>query len=89
MLCPRVLRLLRGGLPRLAWELARPARGSASAPGAAGEERPPPAAPCSFCSFSFCPFSPAGPKSGEPTLKGRAPVVGRCCCWGACYSAFT
>ncbi|XP_027319115.3 aspartate--tRNA ligase, mitochondrial [Anas platyrhynchos] len=35
MSCPRVLRLLRGGLPRLGWELARPARGSASAPGAA------------------------------------------------------
>lgn len=35
MPCPRVLRLLRGGLPRLGWELARPARGSASAPGAA------------------------------------------------------
>ncbi|XP_068545931.1 aspartate--tRNA ligase, mitochondrial [Anas acuta] len=35
MSCPRVLRLLCGGLPRLGWELARPARGSASAPGAA------------------------------------------------------
>eukprot|EP00075_Anas_platyrhynchos_P029862 XP_027319115.1 aspartate--tRNA ligase, mitochondrial isoform X1 [Anas platyrhynchos] len=35
MPCPRVLRLLRGGLPRLGSELARPARGSASAPGAA------------------------------------------------------
>uniref|UniRef100_A0A8B9D0T0 Aspartyl-tRNA synthetase 2, mitochondrial n=1 Tax=Anser brachyrhynchus TaxID=132585 RepID=A0A8B9D0T0_9AVES len=35
MPCPRVLRLLRGGLPRLGWELVRPARGSASAPGAA------------------------------------------------------
>lgn len=89
MPCPRVLRLLRGGLPRLGWELARPARGSASAPGAAGEERPPPAAPCPFSPFSFCPFSPAGPKSGEPTLKGRASVVGRCCSWGAFYSAFT
>ncbi|KAM9186833.1 aspartate--tRNA ligase, mitochondrial [Mergus octosetaceus] len=35
MPCPRVLRLFRGGLLRLGWELARPARSSASAPGAA------------------------------------------------------